>query len=70
MLSPYPFGLSPWPVATFVATLVIVCFRGFPEFGGLAARSCNNSLQLDDFIIDLQDEITVNQMEAITLFFL
>jgi len=39
MLSPYPFGLYPWPVATFVGTLVILSFRGFPEFGGLASHT-------------------------------
>jgi hypothetical protein len=45
--------------------LVILSFRDFPEFGGLAPLRA-----LGGYIIDLQDEMTVNQRGAVTLFFL
>lgn len=48
----YPFGLSPRPVIAFAITLVVLSFRGFPEFGDLASIK-----RLDGYIIDLCDEI-------------
>jgi hypothetical protein len=33
-----PYGLSPRPVWIFIHTLVVLCFRGSPEFGGLASH--------------------------------
>ena len=65
-LLPYPFGLSPWPVAPFGTTLVVIRFRGFPEFEGLATRRPSGTMSLDDYIIELAGEIS--PMDVLTLF--
>jgi hypothetical protein len=38
-LLPYLCGLSPQPAPFFNDTLVVIGFRGFPEFGDLAAAT-------------------------------
>lgn len=65
-LLPYPFGLSPWPVAPFGATLVVIGFRGFPEFEGLATRCPSSILSLDDYITD--EVFEASPMVTFTLF--
>ena len=68
-LLPYLYGLSPQPASFFNGALVVIGFRGFPEFGGLAAASPLNEqpLQLDGYITDTMGRNHV-PIEAITLF--
>ena len=56
-------GLSPRPVWIFIHTLVVLCFRGFPEFGGLASLKDTRWLYCQ-FLLDQRRNCT----EAITLF--
>ena len=57
-LLPYLYGLSPQPASFFNGALVVIGFRGFPEFGDLAAAPppYERPLQLDGYIIDTWDE--------------
>ena len=67
-LLPYLYGLSPQPASFFNGALVVIGFRGFPEFGGLAVIVIRyHSLQLDGYITDTQGRNHV-PIEAITLF--
>ena len=65
-LLPYPFGLSPWPHPLFREWLVVIRFRGFPEFEGLATRRPSGTVSLDDYIIELAGE--TSPMDVLTLF--